>query len=281
MSSPRAVRSQRAALARDRRRGAARRDRQHERRVHRRAAVRGRLRAARSRWWSPTIRRRSARRWSGCAPSMDVVIATGGLGPTEDDRTVDVVAELLGHRHVAGRAVARGDEEALLDARLRDDAEQPASGARPERRRGAAQHGRASRPGFVVALGGARRVLPARRAARDGEDVRRRGDAAAGAPAGRAGGPRPATRTWHLYGMGESHIDHRLAGILGGIEGATLHFRTSNPENHVKLVVRARRRGRGAGDAREGRRPSCASASAAGIYGVDGDTFPLGGRRRR
>ena len=38
--------------------------------------------------------------------------------------------------------------------------------------------------------------------------------------------------------MGESHIDHRLAGILGGIEGATLHFRTSNPVNHVKLVVR-------------------------------------------
>src|SRR3954451_24958521 len=32
---------------------------------------------------------------------MDVVIATGGLGPTEDDRTVDVVAELLGIGTVA------------------------------------------------------------------------------------------------------------------------------------------------------------------------------------
>src|SRR3954447_10967042 len=28
--------------------------------------------------------------------SMDVIVATGGLGPTEDDRTVDVVADLLG-----------------------------------------------------------------------------------------------------------------------------------------------------------------------------------------
>ena len=27
---------------------------------------------------------------------VDVVIATGGLGPTEDDRTVDTVADLLG-----------------------------------------------------------------------------------------------------------------------------------------------------------------------------------------
>jgi len=28
--------------------------------------------------------------------SVDVIVATGGLGPTEDDRTVDVVADLFG-----------------------------------------------------------------------------------------------------------------------------------------------------------------------------------------
>src|SRR6185369_17851553 len=53
-----------------------------------------------------------------------------------------------------------------------------------------------------------------------------------------AGVPLPAVRTYHVYGMGESHIDHRLAGLIDGVPGAVVHYRTAAPENHVKIVVR-------------------------------------------
>jgi nicotinamide-nucleotide amidase len=52
------------------------------------------------------------------------------------------------------------------------------------------------------------------------------------------GGARPERRTWRVAGMGESHVDHALAGLIDGIEGATLHFRIAYPENLVTVVVR-------------------------------------------
>ena len=127
-------------------------------------------------------------------------------------------------------------------------------------------------PGFVVRLGGAEAFfLPG--VPREMEKIftdevvprLKRQLAEAGVPA-------PSTRTWHLYGMGESHIDHRLAGVLTGVEGATLHFRTSMPVNHVKLVVR----GANADDARvtldkvDG---EIRKRIGPGIYGVDGESF--------
>jgi nicotinamide-nucleotide amidase len=203
---------------------------------------------------------------------VDVIITTGGLGPTEDDRTVDVIAELL----ATGTTADERSLEAMKKRFSIHGFEMTPNNLRQVRVPNGARalpNAAGIAPGFVVSLGGAEayflpgvpremekmftdEVLPALR--------QRLSD---------QGAPPPATRTWHLYGMGESHIDHRLAGILGGIEGATLHFRTSNPVNHVKLVVRQ-------SDPDEARATvdrvdaELRKRIGPGIYGVDGETFP-------
>jgi nicotinamide-nucleotide amidase len=53
------------------------------------------------------------------------------------------------------------------------------------------------------------------------------------------GALRLATRIYRVFGAGESHIDHRLAGLTSGHSGATIHFQVTYPETLVKLVVRA------------------------------------------
>jgi nicotinamide-nucleotide amidase len=206
-------------------------------------------------------------------PEHDVIVATGGLGPTEDDRTVDVVSDLLGVDSPAHpesleamkqRFSTHGFEMTpnnLRQVRIPAGAEPMANSA------GIA-------PGFCIRVGGAEAYfLPG--VPREMEKMftdhvaprllRRMAE---------LGHSRPAVRTWHIYGMGESHIDHRLAGLLGNAEGATLHFRTASPENHVKVVVRD-------GD------PERAKAQlekidqelrkriGPGIYGVDDDTFAM------
>jgi nicotinamide-nucleotide amidase len=47
-----------------------------------------------------------------------------------------------------------------------------------------------------------------------------------------------AKKIFRVFGMGESHIDHALAGIVAGVSGATVHYQVSFPETLVKLVVR-------------------------------------------
>jgi nicotinamide-nucleotide amidase len=211
---------------------------------------------------------------------VDLLLVTGGLGPTDDDRTVDVVSALLGvapethgpSLEVMQRgAAARGFE--LTPNNLRQV--RVPGGARP------LPNGVGLAPGFAVTLGRAdaffmpgipremRRIfddhigpqLAARRAA--------------------AGLPPAAVRTLHVYGMGESHVDHRLAGLLEGIVverpagvAVSLHYRTAAPENHVKLVVR------GPDAARNGALADQLAAEARRrlgpvVYGGDGDSFPL------
>jgi nicotinamide-nucleotide amidase len=203
---------------------------------------------------------------------VDVLVVTGGLGPTEDDRTVDAVADLLG----VGTAADQPSLDAMKKRFSTHGFELTPNNLRQVRVPTGAQplaNAAGIAPGFQISLGGAEgfflpgvpremekmfvdHVVP-RLAARLTE----------------LGVPPPAVRTWHVYGMGESHIDHRLAGLLGGIDGATLHFRTSIPENHVKVVVRD-------GDPARGRATleridaELRKRIGPGIYATDDDTFP-------
>jgi nicotinamide-nucleotide amidase len=204
--------------------------------------------------------------------TMDVIVATGGLGPTEDDRTVDVVADLFGTGTVPDepslgamkkRFSTHGFE--LTPNNLRQVRIPVGAKALPNTA-GIA-------PGFVVRVGGADAYflpgVPREMERMFIDQVAPRLQVRMA----EAGVPRAAVRTWHVYGMGESHIDHRLAGILNGVEGATLHFRTSHPVNHVKVVVR--------GPSVDEEKATLERIEAElrkrigpGIYAVDGESFP-------
>jgi nicotinamide-nucleotide amidase len=202
---------------------------------------------------------------------MDVVIATGGLGPTEDDRTVDVVAELL----VTGTSPDEPSLDAMKKRFSTHGFEMTPNNLRQVRIPNGAKalpNTAGIAPGFVVTMGTADAFflpgVPREMEKMFTDEVMPR----LARRLAELGGPRPVTRTWHLYGMGESHIDHRLAGILAGIDGATLHFRTSNPVNHVKLVVR-RDDEADAREVLEKVEAELRKRIGPGIYGIDGDTF--------
>jgi nicotinamide-nucleotide amidase len=202
---------------------------------------------------------------------MDVVIATGGLGPTEDDRTVDVVAELL----VTGTSPDEPSLDAMKKRFSTHGFEMTPNNLRQVRIPNGAKalpNTAGIAPGFVVSMGTADAFflpgVPREMEKMFTDEVMPR----LARRLSESGGPRTVTRTWHLYGMGESHIDHRLAGILTGIDGATLHFRTSNPVNHVKLVVR-RETEADAREVLEKVEAELRKRIGPGIYGTDGDTF--------
>jgi nicotinamide-nucleotide amidase len=171
------------------------------------------------------------------ADRADVVVCSGGLGPTDDDRTVDVVCGLCGVDAV--EEPGHGDRMRARFAE-RNFRLTPNNVRQVRIPTGAAvlPNPTGMAPGFSIALPGKRATLsfmpgvPREMKPMFMEGLRAQLADRVGASL------RIARRTFRLAGIGESHVDHALAGLLDGTHDTSLHFRIAFPENLVTLIVR-------------------------------------------
>ncbi len=187
----------------------------------------------------------------------DLVVCSGGLGPTEDDLTVDVVSGLLGVPAVIDEA-ARARLETWFAQRVLPSVR--ASGeAMPATAvvsdvllrqvrvpAGARVHPNPAglAPGFEVVLRGVpvlflpgfpreiQAILEAGMERRFAELREARGEV-----------ERIARRIYRVFGRGESQISQACRGMIDGVPGASIHYQVKFPETLVKLVVRDRAAG--------------------------------------
>jgi competence/damage-inducible protein CinA-like protein len=167
----------------------------------------------------------------------DVVVVSGGLGPTEDDLTVDVVAALAGVAPVVDEP-----SRARLEARFVRGgiAVTPIQLRQVRVPAGARVLGNPAglAPCFEVALAGVpviclpgvprelHAIMDATLGARLTELREARGSA-----------PRIARRIYRVFGKGESQISHACRGVIDGVPGASIHYQVKFPEVLVKIVV--------------------------------------------
>lgn len=177
----------------------------------------------------------------------DVVLCSGGLGPTEDDLTVDVLARLAGvapmidataqavmlERFARHPAFAAGtpDQRAALTALQLRQVRVPAGARVHPNPVGLA-------PGFEVEIGKVPVIcLPGVPSELHGildagltahlEDLRER-----------CTPERIARRIYRVFGRGESQISQACRGLVDGLAGVSIHYQVKFPETLVKLVVR-------------------------------------------
>jgi nicotinamide-nucleotide amidase len=169
----------------------------------------------------------------------ELVVCSGGLGPTEDDLTVDMVAKLA-DADVVIDDVSRKRMEERFAGRIEVTPIQLRQVRVPARARvyvnpaGLAPSFEVSVRGVpVVCLPGIPRelhaIFDAHLEARFRELRESRGAA-----------ERIARRIYRVFGRGESQISQACRGMIDGVEGASIHYQVKFPETLVKLVVRDR-----------------------------------------
>jgi nicotinamide-nucleotide amidase len=165
----------------------------------------------------------------------DVVVMSGGLGPTEDDLTAECVAAALGApllEDAASLAAIRARFEKLGRVMTPNNAKQ----ARFPRGATILPNRWGTAPGFAVRLGRAELFcLP-------GVPVEYKGlceEAALPRIAAAAGGEVPAARLVKLIGIPESHADQAMRPVMDAPAHADVRFgyRAHWPEIHVKWSV--------------------------------------------
>ena len=171
----------------------------------------------------------------------DVVVCSGGLGPTEDDLTVDVVSALAG-REVVIDEPARLGMEARFASRRPPIALEPIQYRQvrvPQGSRVFANSGGLA-PGFeqpisgvpVLCVPGVPREMHAIWGPGGMADRLRDLRDAAGNP------QRIARRIYRVFGRGESQISVACRGVVDDFIGASIHYQVKFPETLVKIVVR-------------------------------------------
>ncbi|WP_045119522.1 competence/damage-inducible protein A [Haliangium ochraceum] len=179
--------------------------------------------------------------FANASKRADLVLVSGGLGPTEDDRTVDVLAAMLGVEAAVDEAARAIMEERFAQYNFRLTPNNLRQVRVPAGARVLANSAGLA-PGFEVSLDDVPIFcmpgIPSEMRAIFTEGIRERIIALRESRGERA--ERIARRIYRVFGAGESHIATAMEGAMDDIPGASLHFQVKFPEVLVKVVIRDR-----------------------------------------